>query len=261
MKRLKNILKHDIVYTTSMVVESRALSSNLFLIKMNIFRELKRPLPPQFVMVWVPGYEAIPMSIAHFDNNELWIIVKPVGPTTRALSRVKKGDLLGLYGPLGKPLVPEGDKYLLLAGGSGIATILHYLQVLSRHGKRCRVVFGCWRSDEVGAIPDLIKELGGEPVITCFDKECDFYGTVGDYVSQVNIEQYDAIIACGPLLMLKDVTERVGCRDNFIVILDSLVKCGIGLCGSCKIGGEKDLFLCIDGPGFYLYQVRDLFGC
>src|SRR5512136_524490 len=75
--------------------------------------------PGQFVMVWVPGVDEIPMALSGEDT----ISVQEVGDATKALFRLEKGDLLGIRGPFGNGFSPRG-KVLAVGGGIGAAPLL-----------------------------------------------------------------------------------------------------------------------------------------
>ncbi len=242
-------------YYTIIVRGIEKLSRNIFLLKTEIINRVFKAEPPQFLMLWIPGYEAIPMSIAWLRDNELWFIVKPVGETTKKLVETSNGEYLGIYGPLGKPLIPNGNNYLLISGGSGLATIMHYIQKICTE-KNCRLIYGSWTYGEIGRIPSFIKKYGVKTNTVCLDDRCSYNGVLADYLKTIDLDRYDYIIICGSKNMVKSLVEKLGKhRDKTIVVLESIVKCGIGLCGSCRIFPETDLLLCIDGPGFYLREV------
>ena len=51
------------------------------------------PKPGQFVMIWVPGVDEIPMSISACDETRNWAItVKNIGDCTQALHNLKIND-------------------------------------------------------------------------------------------------------------------------------------------------------------------------
>jgi len=69
------------------------------------------------------------------------------------------------------------------------------------------------------------------------------------------------VYCCGPELMVREVfelSEKVGVF--FEASLERLMRCGIGLCGSCVIGKYR---VCRDGPvfsGSRLREVKDELG-
>ena len=251
---MRNILRHKgIVYTSAMVIGNRRLSSVYSFLELELLQDFPLHKPPQFIMAWVPGYEAVPMTIARRRGDRLWILVKIAGDTTRRLAGIEEGSFIGLYGPLGKPLIPLRNKFLFLVGGSGVATALNYLSSLGCSRDRCLTVFGCWRYGEVGSVPELIEEFGSATITACLDRRCDVYGTVVDALDNIDPGGYDVIVACGPPGMLKSLIDRIP-LDKSIFVLDSYVKCGLGLCGSCLVPGTR-YYLCIDGPGFYAWEL------
>jgi dihydroorotate dehydrogenase electron transfer subunit len=58
-----------------------------------ISREAK---PGQFLMVWVPGFDEFPISIASAYNRRIEIAVAKVGKGTEALHKFKVGDYVGI---------------------------------------------------------------------------------------------------------------------------------------------------------------------
>ena len=58
--------------------------------------------PGQFVMVWLPGVDEKPMSVAYDDGADTKITFFAVGKMTEQLAKSKVGDLVGLRGPFGK---------------------------------------------------------------------------------------------------------------------------------------------------------------
>ena len=105
----------------------------------------------------------------------------------------------------------------------------------------------------MGVIPRLIRELGSRVITVCMDNGCDVKGLVVNALNTID-EEFDYIVSCGPIDMIRDILSNSRRLGTHIVILDSYVKCGLGLCGSCLIPGTK-YYLCIDGPGFYAEDV------
>jgi len=209
-------------------------------------------------MLWVPGLEAIPMSIAGYDPSDevLEFLVKPVGSTTSKLAEARAPEYMGVYGPLGKPWYPSGRRILFLAGGSGVAPILHFARKRC-NGRLCHVVFGAWRFDEVGEIPSLLSSLGVSVTTACLDEGCDIKGTLVDAYKTLSVEEYDEIVVSGPIEVLRKIAveRKQGIRHYYI--LEAIVKCGIGLCSSCRLPGTS-LLLCVDGPLFPHHLVEEV---
>ena len=75
----------------------------------------------QFLMVWIPGIDEIPMSVSWVDKKKgvIEFAAARVGDATTHLHQLKKGAILGLRGPLGNgftlPVAPD-SKPLLIVG-------------------------------------------------------------------------------------------------------------------------------------------------
>ena len=57
--------------------------------------------PGQFLMLWIPGIDEIPLSILNAGEGQVQFTVKAVGDATRHLHTLKTGDILGVRGPFG----------------------------------------------------------------------------------------------------------------------------------------------------------------
>ncbi|HOS81810.1 MAG TPA: dihydroorotate dehydrogenase electron transfer subunit, partial [Methanolinea sp.] len=68
-------------------------------------------VPGQFVMVWVPGVDEVPMALSSPSS----ITVQRVGDATAALFRLGPGDSIGIRGPFGNGF-PQKRRMLAVAG-------------------------------------------------------------------------------------------------------------------------------------------------
>ncbi len=214
--------------------------------------------PGQFVMLVVHGSEAVPMSIAWLDEHGLELVVRPVGETTRRLYEATRGERLGVIGPLGRGLPrligeARGSRVLLLGGGSGVAPILYMAAWLESRGAIVSVALGVrdWR--EAG-IRRVFESHGIEPLVYCEEvgEGCDRGGVVVD--PELGLD-YDLVVAAGPLGMLSAAYRLY--REKLVVVMEALVRCGVGFCGSCRLW-EGGPLLCRDGPVFPASMVRRL---
>ena len=172
-----------------------------------------------------------------------------------ALGALNEGDCLhDFVGPLGKASELEGPKKVAVVGG-GLGCAIAYPQAKKLH--------------EMGAEVDLIAGFRNKDIIILEDEmknACTNLHIVTDdgsngrkaLVTQVLKElidagnQYDAVIAIGPMIMMKFVCETTrpyGIKT--IVSMNTIMVDGTGMCGGCRltVGGETK-FACVDGPDF-----------
>jgi dihydroorotate dehydrogenase electron transfer subunit len=76
--------------------------------------------PGQFMMLWIPGVDEIPLSILDVDEDGfVSVAVKNVGEATKALHTRKVGDIIGVRGPFGNSFLMVKGRVLVVAGGTG----------------------------------------------------------------------------------------------------------------------------------------------
>jgi len=210
-------------------------------------------LPGQFAMVWLPGVDEIPMSIALDDGKKLQVTFFAVGDMTQKLSQLKKGDLAGLRGPFGthydwKP----GEHLALVAGGYGAAPMYFVATEAIKTGCTLDVFVGA-RSEEhllylqeLAALPRTVVHVATN------DGSQGFKGTNVALLRQVLAERKKSaasqIFACGPERMLVAVNDladelKIPCQLS----MERYMKCGFGLCGNCAVD-PSGIRLCVDGP-------------
>lgn len=214
--------------------------------------------PGQFIILRVDEEgERVPLTIAAFDREQgtVTIIYQKVGASTRLLDTKQEGEgLHDFVGPLGKASELEGLKRVAVVGG-GLGVAIAYPQAKALH--------------DMGAEVDLIVGFRNTSLIILadeFDAACTNLFVMTDdgsnghkgFVTQALEErlkagvQYDAVIAIGPLMMMKAVSELTrpyGIKT--IVSMNSIMVDGTGMCGGCRVtvGGETK-FACVDGPEF-----------
>lgn len=195
--------------------------------------------PGQFVMLWIPGVDEIPMSLSVIGARQA-VTVEAVGEATRALHDMQPGDKIGVRGPYGQGFTLHGTRHLVVAGGTGAAPLLPFI----RRSDNVTVLLGAQTASKL-LFPDEIAASANLHVATD-DGTRGHHGYVTDLLD--GMEQHDAIYTCGPEPMMKKVLEwsqRQGVAMQ--ASLERYMKCGIGLCDACAIDG---LHVCRDGPVF-----------
>jgi len=197
--------------------------------------------PGQFVMVWVPGVDEIPMALSTPNS----ITVQNVGDATGALFGMKPGDKLGIRGPFGNGF-SKGEKVLAIAGGVGAAPLLP----LAKSDCVMTMLLGARTESELLFV-DTLDECT-DVLIATDDGTQGHHGFVTALMDDLNLSIYDRIAVCGPEVMMRSVLAKVtekGLEHKTEFALHRYMKCGVGVCGSCCID-PSGLRVCRDGPVF-----------
>ncbi|MEM3579123.1 MAG: dihydroorotate dehydrogenase electron transfer subunit [Candidatus Bathyarchaeia archaeon] len=215
--------------------------------------------PGQFLMLWVPGVDEIPLSVFNVDRERtvVSVAVKRVGEATKALHNMKAGDWIGVRGPFGNSFTFKEGEALLVGGGVGIAPLTFLAKELAAQKSSKTVgVVGAKTREELICLDMLKRLLGKENVLA--STEDGSYGVKGLAStlaeSVMAKEKFDVVYTCGPEPMTRavlDYAERFGVYAE--ASLERLMRCAIGICGSCTIGGYR---VCKDGPVFNVDQLK-----
>ena len=201
--------------------------------------------------------ERIPLTIAGYDREAgtVDIIFQIVGATTMELNALNEGDFLpDFVGPLGKATEIEGlKKVAIVGGGVGCAIALPVAQALHEAGAVVHSIVG-FRSKDLVILEDDFNACSDR---VCMMTDDGSYGQKG--VVTVALEQliqegneYDEVIAIGPVIMMKFVcltTKKYNIKT--VISMNPIMVDGTGMCGGCRltVGGETK-FACVDGPDF-----------
>lgn len=216
---------------------------------------LDQAQPGQFVMLWVPGVDEKPISIA--CPSPLTLTVARLGPFSTALHRARQGDLVGVRGPFGRGFRLEPDRpALLLAGGYGAAPLYFLALRAVEQGVHTTVALGARRASDLIYI-DRFQDQGVSLLIATDDGSAGRQGTVVDAVRQMTTwKTSPAVYACGPERMLVSalrLCQERGWTGQFSI--ERYMKCGFGICGQCALDG---LLVCVDGPVLPVEQLTGL---
>lgn len=224
-------------------------------------RECAKAKPGQFLMLWIPGVDEIPLSVLNAgDEGTVSVAVKKVGEATEALHRMGVGDLVGVRGPFGNSFTQKKGKILMVGGGTGMAPLWFLAKRLLPDAKRLVFVMGAKTEDELLFRDGLKRKLVGNSrqlVATTEDGSCGITGLCTRPLERLlTRERFDVVYTCGPEPMIKKVFELAEKYEvGFEASLERLMRCAIGLCGSCAIGKYR---VCRDGPIFGSKQLREV---
>jgi dihydroorotate dehydrogenase electron transfer subunit len=224
-------------------------------------RSCLEAVPGQFVMVWIPDLDEIPMSISCVSDGGVSISVESVGQATEALHGMKKGDLIGVRGPFGNgfSLTKKGS-VLIVGGGTGLIPLTFLGEQLANFSVKLTFLTGAKTKQELlflDRIESLVQKAHGKTIVTTDDGS---YGTKGMITEPaedlMRKEKFGMIYACGPEAMMHKIFTVAEKYDVPLeVSLERLIRCAIGICGSCVLGGFR---VCVDGPVFNREQLRQM---
>jgi dihydroorotate dehydrogenase electron transfer subunit len=212
-------------------------------------------------MLWIPGVDEIPLSILDTDRGgAVSVAVREVGKATSALHRMKAGDVAGIRGPFGNSFTPSGKRILMVAGGTGTAPLLFLARKLASEAMRIVFVQGANTREELlfmNEVEGTLRKGRMELVTTTEDGSYGIKGLCTEPTEEIlKKERFDIICSCGPEQMIVktfDLAEKHGVPME--ASLERLMRCAIGLCGSCIIGRYR---VCKDGPVFTSRQLREM---
>jgi len=188
---------------------------------------LEPGIPGQFFMLEAPGRVLPrPMSLCLAPARELGFLFEPIGPGTRALAALERGDELAVLGPLGNGFRLDVERPLLVGGGIGVAPLPYLSQAL----RRPPALLG-FRSDHHAEAAELVPnaDVVVEPTL----------------VTDALRDGYD-VLACGPEPMLHALAALA---PGAQLAWEAPMACGYGACYGCvvDVGGHYKR-LCLEGP-------------
>ena len=219
--------------------------------------------PGQFIILRVhEDGERIPLTIADFDREQgtVTIVFQIVGATTELLNHLEAGDSLhDFVGPLGRPSEVEGlKKVAVVGGGVGCAIAYPIAKKLHQLGAEVHAIVG-FRSKDLVILEEEFKAASDKLVVMTDDGSYGEKGLVTNALERLIDagERYDEVIAIGPLLMMKFVTQLTKQHNiKTVVSMNPIMIDGTGMCGGCRLTvGGKTKFACVDGPDFDGFEV------
>jgi len=232
------------------------LSEKYYYVEFSLLEDLGvKPRPLQFVNIWIPGVDEVPMSISQYTGEKLYVLFKVVGEGTRSLR--DRSGFFGIKGPLGNGIsLSSYSRVLFVAGGTGIAP----LPLLAKHaeeiGVKLDAVWGVKKSSDLFDVKSLTPSTISVYYASedCIVGYCGKASDLAERVLREHAWRYDVVVCVGPKNMLIDMCRKVGGLTEVFISLEAIVKCGLGACGSCILKPLPRL-LCTDGPVFKCGEV------
>lgn len=245
------------------ITRKEQLNSSVILMDIDAPLIAKKAKAGQFVIIRVDEFgERTPLTIADYDEvlGTVTIIFQIVGRTTKILSTLNEGDkILDFVGPLGNPSELENvRKACVIGGGVGCAIAYPSAKALFNNGATVDVIAG-FRSKDIVILENEFKAVSKNTYITTDDGSYGEKALVTDKLKSLidNGEDYDLVIAIGPVPMMKYVSLTTKPYNiKTLVSLNPIMIDGTGMCGGCRVSvGGRVKFACVDGPEFNGHDV------
>jgi NAD(P)H-flavin reductase len=231
-------------------------------------------VPGQFLMLELPGYGEVPISISSSPSNRGFIelCIRKAGTVTSMLHRAKLGAVVGIRGPFGTHFPMghmKGHNVLLIAGGLGLAPlrapIFHVIENRVDY-KDVHILYGT--KDPSQLLFDYQYEqwsrVDGVKLSIIVERPDDKWrgevGLITKLLDKMDISADDTYaIVCGPPVMFKFVCAMLSKKgvpmQRMFVSLERRMHCGMGKCYRCNVGSTST---CVDGPVFDYWSVMNL---
>jgi NAD(P)H-flavin reductase len=231
-------------------------------------------LPGQFNMLYVFGAGEVPISMSGdpAKTGAMTHTVRAVGVVTKAMSRLKHGDEIGVRGPFGAQWPVEeasGKDIVVVAGGIGLAplrpAIYHILARREEYG-RVALLYGARTPQDILFEHELEKwrgrfDLQVEVTVDNVPAGQEWRGNVGVVTSLIAGVGFDPTqtiaMICGPEVMMRftviELQKQGMSEENIFISMERNMKCAVGFCGHCQFGPT---FICKDGPVFRFDRIN-----
>lgn len=209
-------------------------------------------------------------------KDYLQFSVMRAGEVTSAIHKLHAGDKVGVRAPLGNWFPYDdwkGKNVFFVGGGIGMAPIrtimLHLLEHAGDYGQ-ISLLYGAKSPEDMAFKADLPGWLNHphlKTTLTIDNPPADLsvewphkVGLIPNVLKELAPGPDNTIAAlCGPPIMIKFTLaafRELGFMDeNIVTTLERRMKCGVGICGRCNLGGK---YVCLDGPVFTQAQLNDL---
>ncbi|MEF2920660.1 MAG: sulfide/dihydroorotate dehydrogenase-like FAD/NAD-binding protein, partial [Acutalibacteraceae bacterium] len=223
------------------IVRKKVLNPTVTLMEIDAPLVAKKAEPGQFIILRVDeDGERIPLTVADFDREKgtVTIIFQIVGATTEKLNHKEEGDFISDFvGPLGVASHTDGLKKVAVVGG-GVGCAIAYPIAKKLHSLGCEVhsIVG-FRNKDLVILEDEFNAVSNVLKMMTDDGSHGEKGLVTNALKALidSGEQYDEVIAIGPLVMMKFVCKLTKEYDiKTVVSMNPIMIDGTGMCGGCR---------------------------
>ena len=220
-------------------------------------------MPGQFVHIRANGFTLRrPVSICEINKSKgtLRIVFEIRGEGTAEIAKLNVDNLIDMLAPLGHGFTVNQDykKVILIGGGIGTPPMLPLAQI---YCEKAAVITG-FRSADAVILQNDFKAAGAKAILCTDDGTMGMKGLVTVPLEEMlKNGDVDAVYACGPMPMLKAVSQIS--KENGVyceISLEERMGCGIGACLVCACKTKKNdeeyfAHVCKEGPVFKAEEV------
>ena len=218
------------------------------------------------------GSPGDPAGRSHLGRRALWIhqvrplggyaatvqvVVEPVGPGTRWLAGLERGDRLEVTGPLGRPFALPKEPVPTVLVGEGYAAAPLFTLAERLRERDCPVTLVLGAVDEAHLLNALEARRTARAVtVVTRDGSVGARGGVVDVIDDVlRRAGADVVYAAGPVATLHAVARAAEAHGAWSqTALEQPLTCATGLCQGCPVpvvgedGVARTARACADGP-------------
>ncbi|MCS7217233.1 MAG: dihydroorotate dehydrogenase electron transfer subunit [Candidatus Bipolaricaulota bacterium] len=232
------------------VLEQREVAPGVFLLRVGGAFTAE---PGQFFLLRAWGLHPLlsrPLSVHDLAPGSLSFLYAVRGEGTRLLSRLRPGDRLRVFGPLGRGWSRAEGRIALVGGGLGLAPLYYTAKAF---GPPLDIFLGF---RDAPFLVEAFRPFG--EVRVALERPGGLGEAFPGLVTELFQPQgYAAVYACGPRPMLEALYRK--CRAAGVplyVSLEERLACGIGACLGCTIlTARGPARLCREGPVFPAEEV------
>lgn len=207
--------------------------------------------PGQFVMLWLPGVDQKPFSLADDDGKTFTVTVFKIKNFTTSLFALKPGDKVGVTGPFGNPFSWQPRSHIIAAGGGyGSAPLSFLITQAKKNNCSFELLLGAKRQ----GLLLYSKRFPKYTQIATDDGSVGYHGSVVDLLEQrltaltAQQKKKTLVCVCGPEMMeykAAQIAKKHGVQSQ--ISIERYIKCGFGVCGQCCVDDTGEP-MCTVGP-------------
>ena len=221
------------------IIENKHLTPVHKLLACNSKQIAAHPIPGKFITIDLGQFFRRPFCIAGVNGTKIDILYRIIGPGTEYLSKLKKGDKINVFGPLGTGYSPLAKDVLpvFVSGGTGIASLRYLAQTLNKPGL---LFYGAKTKKEIVGL-ELFKKKKWKIILSTDDgslgSKCNACDLFNRYLSTYKLNNLSSVVfACGPKPMMKGISAKAKEKGmKCYVSLEEKMACGVGACRGCVV--------------------------